>query len=91
MCSSHFSKAIRHVSGQQDSGVFSVPAIWSLGSRQGSRELMGLMDIVVAWPEACTVLESERSRWPWVKCGGRFLFLWQNDHHCLLINWFNIY
>lgn len=86
MCGSYFSIAIRHVSGQQDSGVFSVPAFWSLGSRQGSRECVGLMDTMAAWPEACNVLESKRSRWPLVKCGRRFLFLWQNHHHCLLIN-----
>lgn len=45
MCGSYFSTAIRHVSGQQDSGVFSVPAFWSLGSRQGSRERVGLMEL----------------------------------------------
>lgn len=43
--------------------IFSVPAFGlvpfgSLGSRQGSREGVGLVDTVVAWPEACSVLES---------------------------------
>lgn len=81
---SHFSKAIRHVSGQQDSGIFSVPAFQSLGSRQGGREHVGLTDTVAAWPEACSVLESERSHWPLVECDRRFLFLAESSP--LLIN-----
>lgn len=51
--SSRFGEATRHVPGRQDSGVFSVPAFWSLGSRQGSGEGVGFMDTLVTWPEAC--------------------------------------